>query len=295
MKKFILLTGIIAIFMSCKNNNQLSDAYGNFEANEIIIASEANGKIIEFYIKEGQILEENQLVGIIDSTQLYLKKKQIMSQFGLINAKQEGVEAQIEVQLKQKENFQVELKRVEKLLKDGAATSKQLDDLKGNLELIEKQIKATRTQFDVIKNEKSALYIQLEQIKDQLDKCIIITPLKGTVLEKYVEKNELVGLGRNLYKIANLDEMELRVYISGTQLPHVKIGQKAKVLIDEDKKTNKELEGIVSWISETAEFTPKIIQTKEERVKLVYAVKVRVKNDGSLKIGMPGEVLFCNQ
>ncbi len=291
MKNLIIIL-IVLISISCNNKNNLSDAYGNFETDEIIISSEANGKLLIFNLEEGQKLNKNDVIGLIDTTQFYLKKEQVIAQLGLLMAKYSGVQAQIEVQEKQKENLLKELNRIENLLQDGAATSKQMDELTNQIELTEKQINASRTQFLSINKEKQLLYVQLKQIQDQLDKCIIVNPVKGTVLEKYIETGELATIGKNMYKLADLDNMKLRVYISGEQLPFVKIGQVVKVLIDKDAKNNRELSGAISWISSSAEFTPKIIQTKKERVNLVYAVIVRVKNDGSLKIGMPGEVVF---
>jgi HlyD family secretion protein len=181
---------------------------------------------------------------------------------------------------------------LEKLLNDGAATQKQLDDINGALLLIDKQIESLQTQKQVIRNEAGAYDVQIEQVNEQIRKCYLRNPLAGTVLTKYAEANELVSPGKPVYKIADLTRLELKVYISGDQLTSVKLGQVVEVLVDNDKTTNRSLKGTISWISGQAEFTPKIVQTKEERVNLVYAMKVLVDNDGSLKIGMPGEVNF---
>jgi HlyD family secretion protein len=182
--------------------------------------------------------------------------------------------------------------RVEKLLNDGAATPKQLDDINGQIELVNRQIGSTNTQYATVRTELEVYNAQIAQINESIRKCSIYNPLEGIILEKYAEPNEITAFGKPLYKIADMAEMILRVYVSGEQLPKIRLSQEVEVLIDQDKKTNRKLSGIISWVSETAEFTPKIIQTKEERVNMVYAVKVRVKNDGSLKIGMPGEVNF---
>lgn len=292
--KLIYFFGFFML-VACNNSNMDSDAYGNFEANEIVISSEASGRLIKFNIEEGQSLGKGEMVGLVDSLQLFLKKKQLKAQLGLISSKVASVSAQIEVQEKQKENLLREKKRLEKLVKDGAATSRQLDDITGQYDLVLTQIKSTGTQFKIIQDERSALLAQMEQLDDQLNRCKIINPIKGVVLEKYVEPSELVTMGRNLYKIADISQMDLRVYVNGSQIPHLKIGQKVNVLIDESDKDNRSLDGVISWISSSAEFTPKIIQTKEERVKLVYAVIIKVKNDGSIKIGMPGEVIFTSK
>ena len=295
MRRIIIITFIAISLIGCKNRNHLSDAYGNFEAREIIISAEASGKLLSLKLEEGQLLKQNELVGIIDTTQLMLKRKQLIAQHQMIDAKFQNLNLNIDVQEEQKGTLLKEKSRIESLLKDGAATSKQMDDIISQLNILEKQIKSTKSQYSLINAEQSALKAQLEQVNDQINKCYIRNPKMGTVLEKYLEESELVTIGRNLYKLADLSTMDLRVYVSGNQIPHISIGQKVDVFYDEDKKNNAAIEGTISWISSTAEFTPKIIQTKEERVKLVYAVIVKVRNDGSLKIGMPGEVNFSKK
>jgi len=209
-----------------------------------------------------------------------------------VASKLANIKAQIEVQQEQKQNLLTEKNRIEKLYNDQAATKQKLDDINGKYDVLLKQIEATKTQINSIDKEMEVMDRQVDLIDEQIRKAKIINPVNGTVLEKYVEESEIAVMGKALYKIARLDEIDLRVYISGAQLPSVKIGQKVTVLVDKDAKTNQEFEGKVIWISDQAEFTPKIIQTKEERVNMVYAVKVRVKNDGTMKIGMPGEVIF---
>jgi HlyD family secretion protein len=291
MKKIYLLI-IPALLAACSGNENGSDAYGNFEAKEVIVSAEAQGKIIEFNVEEGQSINERQKLGFIDTVSLSIQREQLYAQKRAIASKIVNVKAQIEVQEKQKSLLLTEVNRMEQLFNDNAATKKQYDDVKGKYDVLEKQIAATKTQISSISREMDVMDTQAKLLNEQLSRSYIVNPVKGTVLEKYLEANEIAVPGKALYKIARLDEIELRVYISGSQIPDVKIGQKVKVLVDKDAESNQEYEGVVFWISDQAEFTPKIIQTKEERVNMVYAVKIRVKNDGKLKIGMPGEVVF---
>ena len=288
---------LVAIFLplavlaaSCSNNKDKPDAYGSFEATEITVSSLANGKIMMFSIEEGQLLDSNQLVGFIDTTDLHLKKLQTIGQKEVTGSRREDLMAQIAVQEQNRDNIMVEKKRVINLLKDGAATQKQLDDINSSLNLIEKQVASIKTQFAGIDNQMESTDQQIAQFRESIKNGRIVNPVKGTVLTKFAENNEVTTFGKPLYKIADLREMQLRVYVSGAQLPHIKTGDNVEVRFDKDEQTNSKTEGIVSWISQTAEFTPKTIQTKEERVNLVYAVKIRVRNDGTLKIGMPGEI-----
>ena len=279
--------------LSCNTNGEKADGYGNFEATETIISSETNGKLVFFDVKEGQILEKNALVGVLDTVQLSLQRDQLLASKNTVFSKSRNVLSQREVlkeQLKVAENDQ---KRIENLIKENAATTKQLDDINGQIDILKQQMRSVETQNAPIVNEVKSIEVQIQQIENQIEKCIIRNPLKGTVLVKYAEPNEVTAFGKPLYKIANLEDMELRVYISEPQLADIKVRNEVTVKIDtrEDMKAYK---GTVSWVSESAEFTPKIIQTKEERVNLVYAVKIRVKNDGSLKIGMPAEMWIEN-
>jgi len=287
----------ISVFLSlllfaCSGNDNGPDAYGNFEAREIIVSAESQGKLLQFNVEEGEKLKKNQQVGWIDTSTLHIQKEQLKAQKQAVASKLANIKAQIEVQQEQKQNLLTEKNRVEKLYNDQAATKQKLDDINGKYEVLLKQIKATKTQINAVHKEMEVMERQIDLVDEQIKKSKIINPLNGTVLEKYVEESEIAAIGKALYKIARLDEIDLRVYISGAQLPSVKIGQKVTVLVDKDAKTNQEFEGKVIWISDQAEFTPKIIQTKEERVNMVYAVKVRVQNDGTMKIGMPGEVKF---
>jgi len=276
--------------VSCSSNKDNPDAYGSFEATEVTVSSLANGKIMMFRIEEGQLLDSNQLVGFIDTTDLHLKKLQTICQNSVTGSRRADLEAQIAVQEQNRENILIEKKRVLSMLKDGAATQKQLDDINSSLNLIEKQIASIKTQFAGIDNQIGSTDQQIAQFRESIKNGRIVNPVKGTVLTKFAENNEVTTFGKPLYKIADLREMQLRVYVSGAQLPGIKLGDPVEVRFDKDEQTNSKTTGIVSWISQSAEFTPKTIQTKEERVNLVYAVKVRVKNDGTLKIGMPGEI-----
>lgn len=294
LKNLMVFIAILPVVSACLEKGEKSDAYGNFEAREIIVSSEVQGKILKLMFEEGQILPANKVVGLVDTIQPYLKKEQLVAQKYAVSTKLNNIHAQINVQNEQKKILVKEKNRFENLLKDGAATTKQLDDIAGKINLINSQIESIRTQKSTVLSELTAINKQIEQIEDQIKRCKIINPIFGTVLEKYIEPHEIVIPGRAIYKIADLREMILRVYISGNQLSRISIGQKVEVLIDKNERETRVLEGTVSWISQQAEFTPKIIQTKEERVNLVYAVKVHMKNDGSLKIGMPGEVNFKN-
>jgi len=293
MKYLLIIISLsIVLIAGCSNEKQKSDAYGNFEAVETVVSSESSGKLYELNVEEGQIIEANKIVGYIDTSQLYLKKLQLSQQKNTTRTKFKNVSAQISVLQEQKRVAIREKERIERLLKDNAATGKQLDDINGSIDVINKQISSIDIQNSTTNEELKGYDVQIKQVMDQLEKCDITNPVKGTVIMKFAEQGEIVNFGKPLYKIADISVMELRVYVSGTQLPEIKIGQKVKVLIDDGKSNFKTLEGEISWISSKAEFTPKIIQTKEERVNLVYAVKVRVNNDGSLKIGMPGEIMF---
>ncbi len=287
-----LITAVItlALLGSCNNDKDKPDAYGSFEATEITVSSLANGKIMQFNLEEGQLLDSNQVVGFVDSTDLHLKKLQLSEQKSATGSRRDDLTSQIAIQEQSRENMLVEKNRLVRLFKDGAATQKQLDDINSALNLVDKQIASIKTQFKGVDDQTGSAEQQIAQVRESIKNARIVNPVKGTVLTKFAENNEVTAFGKPLYKIADLREMQLRVYISGAQLPHVTIGDKVEVRIDKDEKTNSTMEGFVSWISQTAEFTPKTIQTKEERVNLVYAVKVRVPNDGSLKIGMPGEI-----
>lgn len=288
MKKTLALLILVSLF-SCNNNDEKADGYGNFEATEVTISAEANGKLISFTIEEGAVLEPNTQIGLVDTTQLYFNKQQLIASRNTIFSKSKNVLSQDQVLQEQLKTTLIEKKRVENMFAENAATRRQVDEVVGKVNVLKEQIKSIGTQNAPIKNEAKTIDIQIEKIEDQISKSKIINPIKGTVLAKYAEPNEITAFGKPLYKIADISEMTLRVYVSETQLPKIKIGQKVTVKIDYGAEM-KDYSGTISWIASSAEFTPKIIQTKEERVNLVYAVKVKVKNDGTIRIGMPAEM-----
>jgi HlyD family secretion protein len=283
---------ILLHFVSCNISDNGADAWGNFETRETIISAQAQGKLIYLDTERGQMLEPGAQVGLIDTIQYALNYKALLAKKESVNTRLKEIDANIAVLGTQKANLEREFNRAMNLLKDQAATQQQVEELEGKIQVMESQVLAARTSKNTINAEMQAMDAQIALAREQWDKCIVMNPVKGTVLEKYAESHELVMPGKALYKIADLSEMELKVFVSGSRLPHISLGQKVKVFIDEDEKSNRMMEGTVSWISSRAEFTPKTIQTKEERVNQVYAVKIIVPNDGSIKIGMPGEVMF---
>jgi len=291
----ILFSIIIAssILISC-NNNEKADGYGNFEATEITVSAENNGKLLHFKVEEGETIKKGDFIGYIDTIPLALKKQQLLISKEIIFSKSKGVLSQINVLNAELKTAKISKNRIENLLRENAATEQQLDAIDGKIDVLNQQIRSIEIQNSPIVNELKSLDIQLDQIQDQLNKSNIINPVSGTVLVKYTEPNEIVSFGKPLYKIADLTTMQLRVYVSETQLANIKIGQEVTVKID-NGETMKNYSGTISWIASEAEFTPKIIQTKEERVALVYAVKIDVVNDGSLKIGMPAEMWISEE
>lgn len=300
---------VILALVACQKTAPKADAYGNFEAEERLVSAEANGRVLSLDVEEGQDLKAGQPVGAIDSLQIVLRREQLLASIRAVVAKSPAIGAQLAVFEKQTASVRQQLstlerekRRVENLLKSDAATPKQLDDLNA-------QIEAAQRQMELIGEQKSAsnaslgvqksgllaevlpLQKQIAQLDDQLAKCKIINPMDGIVLVKYAEPGEVTAFGKPLYKIANLATMTLRAYVAGDQLTRIKVGQELKVLVDIADGQQQEFAGKVQWISSRAEFTPKVIQTKEERVNLVYGVKILVSNpEGQLKIGMPAEV-----
>ncbi|MBI4947749.1 MAG: HlyD family efflux transporter periplasmic adaptor subunit [Bacteroidetes bacterium] len=296
MKKTILFAALIASITSCNNNKNNFDAAGAFESVETIVSTEASGTIKEFKVEEGQTLQPGQFIGYVDSIQLYLKKKQLEAQIKAVLSGRPDSEKQIAVLEEQLKNAEREQKRFTNLLQANAGTQKQLDDINAQIEVIKKQIEAQKSTLGIssanISEQAQPLQRQIEQINDQISKCRIINPIHGTVLTKYAQDHEVVMPGKALYKIAETDTLILRAYITGSQLSEVKLGQTIKVRVDKGAKQYGEYSGIVYWVSDRSEFTPKTIPTKEERADLVYAIRVRVINDGFLKIGMYAEVQF---
>ncbi|MBS1508670.1 MAG: HlyD family efflux transporter periplasmic adaptor subunit [Bacteroidetes bacterium] len=298
MKNYsVIFCGLLAIAAtSCSTNSGDFDATGNFEADEVIVSAEASGKVMKLNIKEGQTLSANEVVGYVDTTQLYLRKKQYQYSINAVLAKQPNTAVQLSTITEQLATATREKKRVENLLKADAATQKQLDDYNAQIDLLKKQYDALQSSLTIttrsLQTETLPYKAQLDQIEDQLKKSIITNPMAGTVLTQYTLQDEVVNPGKALYKIADLSTIVLRVYISGTQLSEIKLGQEVKINVDKGAKEYKTYTGTIAWVSDKAEFTPKTIQTKDERANLVYAIKILVKNDGFLKLGMYGEVKF---
>lgn len=294
--KLFLFTMLSIILFGCGNSNGKFDASGTFESEEIIVSSEAVGKLVKFNVEEGAQLKRNQVVGVIDTLQLFLKKKQLEASVKAILSKQPDVAAQLAAIQEQINTAETERKRIENLVKSNAAATKQLDDVNSQIDLLNKQYSAAKSSLMITKqglqSETFPLQIQIEQINDQLNKSKIVNPVEGTVLTRYAKQNEVTTGGKALYKIADLSTMTLRAYVNGDQLGQIKLGQNVSVYVDKGEGEQKELSGEIYWVSSKAEFTPKTIQTKDERANLVYAIKVKVVNDGYLKIGMYGEVKF---
>lgn len=310
MQKIVQLTAAatFVFLMACNTKNNAYDASGTFEADEVIVSAENSGKIISFTIEEGQQLLKDSTVGLIDATNISLQKEQVEASIQALGEKTADVNPQVKllqdqlaVQQSQLKNLEHEKTRIENLLRQDAATGKQLDDINAQLDVARKNMNVTQQQINVQKNnnatqnrsilsEGKPLEKRVAQLNDQLKKSTIVNPVNGTVIAKYAAAGEVTAAGKALYKIADLSVMTLRAYITGSQLSQVKLGQTVKVLIDDGANKYKEYSGTITWISDKAEFTPKTIQTKDERANLVYAVKIKVKNDGFLKIGMYGEV-----
>lgn len=290
--RYLFIFAIMPFLIACNHNNVATDAYGNFQATEIIVSSETSGKIISFDYKEGDVVEKGAMVVLTDSVQHRLKLQELKARRKAVMARKVNVFAQVEVYDQQLSVLEKDQKRVENLLKEKAATPKQLDDINGQISIINKQINAVESNLTGINAEVAAIEASMAQVKDMLSRTIIKSPVKGTILMKYSQAGEITAPGKALFKLADLTQMELKAYISGNQLSEVKIGQQVNVLIDGKNGDLKEYPGKISWIASEAEFTPKNIQTREERLSQVYAIKVLVENDGVIKINMPGEVVF---
>jgi HlyD family secretion protein len=292
MKYKTLIIIAILFFAGCKNKSDQPDAYGNFEATEVIVSAETSGRILHFNPTEGTEIEKSVEIALIDTTLFHLQKgeinagmKSVTSRIGSINAQNDILDQQIS-------NLNVNIARIENMLKDDAATKKQYDDLTGQTAVLRKQIAANNTQKVSVAAELLVYKSKEATLNEQIFRCSVKSPLKGTVIEKYSEDGEMTAAGKPLVKIADLSMVKLKVYVSGAQVGSLKLGQQCKVRTDNGKKGYNTFVGTVIYISDKAEFTPKIIQTKEERVTFVYAVTISVKNDGTLKSGMPGEAIF---
>ncbi|MBB6461177.1 HlyD family secretion protein [Flammeovirga kamogawensis] len=296
-KGIALLTLGAASLFSCSNEDNKSDAYGNFEAIEVIVSAESNGQLVNFDVLEGQKVKEGDQVGLVDTVLLHLQKEEVLANIAALGSKVMSIHEQIAVYEAQHKKLMIDKDRLEKLFATEAATQQQLDQVNSSLAINEKQLEATRRK---IKDSNRATLSQygplskkVDVLSEHIDRCNIISPITGTVLQKYAERGEMTSIGRPLYKVANLSTIKVKAYATATQLNGVKIGQKVTVLTDGKDGTLNQTQGIVEWISDKAEFTPKTIQTKEERVSLIYAFKVKVQNkDGLYRIGMPAEINF---
>ena len=310
MKKLLVPSFYLFALAACNSNTPKSDATGTFEAEEVVVSSELAGKIVSFNVREGQLLQKDSGVGSIDALGISLQREQVEASIQSLNQKTMDVspqvkllEQQLAVQESRLNNLEYEKKRIENLVKADAATKKQLDDIVAQIDMAQKEMNVTAQQIAVQRNtiatqnrgilsEQGPLQKRVAQLDDQLERARIINPIEGTVLAKYAEAGEVTAAGKALYKVADLSSLNLRAYVTGTQLTGIKLNQPVRVLVDSGANAYRNYTGVITWISDKAEFTPKTIQTKEERANLVYAIKVNVKNDGYLKIGMYGEVVF---
>ena len=294
MKRIVYIAAVV-LAASCSTEAEF-DAQGTFEATEVVVSSEATGRILNFEVEEGMAVEANQMVGAIDSVQLHLQRKQLVAQQSALLGSRPDVKKQVAALREQIAKQNEELRRVENMLKDGAATKKQKDDIEAQIKILESQLDATLSTLDkntsTINNNSAALEAQIAALDDRISKCRIISPIGGTVLVKYAEAGELATVGKPLMKIADLDNIYLRAYFTSDQLAKVNLGDEVKVVADFGGEERYDYTGRVAWISSESEFTPKTIQTKDSRANLVYAVKIAVENDGRLKIGLAGEVVL---
>lgn len=313
MRSYFLFLFSLILLQACHSKKEEFDASGSFEADEVIVSSELNGQLLSFNVNEGDSLQQGQVVGSIDADNLALQKEQVEASIQSLSEKTTNVYPQVEllqdqlrVQQSQLNNLLHEKERIERLVRADAATGKQLDDITYQVDVTQKQIEVTRQQIAVQKSnvatqnrsilsEGKPLQKRAAQLQDQISKSKIINPINGVVITKYAESGEVTAPGKALYKIADLSYLTLRAYVTGAQLSQIKLNQPVAVLIDDGKKDYRKYRGVITWISDKAEFTPKTIQTKEERANLVYATKIKVKNDGYLKIGMYGEVHLNEQ
>jgi HlyD family secretion protein len=289
-KSLIIITTIL--LAGCTDKTDQPDAYGNFEATEVIVSAETGGRILKFDMNEGTEIEKGTIIALIDTTLFHLQKAEIEAGMKGVRTKLISISAQNDILFQQIENLNVNIARTEKMLKEDAATQKQYDDLTGQAAVLQKQVAANNTQRASVAAELSVLESKKATLNEQVNRSCVQSPIKGIVIEKYSEEGEMTAPGKPLVKIADLSVIRLKVYVSGAQLGSIKQGQQCTIRTDSGEKGYISFTGAISHISDKAEFTPKIIQTKEERVTLVYAVDIEVLNDGTLKSGMPGEAIF---
>ena len=296
MKKLITMASAALLLAACGNSEKEYDATGTFEATETTVSAEQNGTLLTFAINEGDEIEAESEVGLIDTTQTWLKLQQARATQEVYQSQKPDMEKQTSATRQQLAKAQAEQQRYKELVADGAAPSKMLDDATNQVQVLQRQLAAQlsslSTNTNALSKQMAATEVQIDQLRDQLRKCHIKAPLKGNVLEKYAERGEFVAVGKPLFKMADMEQVYIRAYVTSAQLQSIRTGQQVKVFADYGDGKRQEYDGTVSWISSRSEFTPKTILTDDERADLVYAVKVRVKNDGFIKIGMYGEVKF---
>lgn len=300
MKKiYALILCSLLQFIACSDKDPLKDATGVFEATEIIVAAEANGKLLRFDAQEGQQLGKDEILGQIDTVQLSLQKMQLRANQLSIEAGKPDVPSQVNATEREIEKLEFEKKRTQKLVEGDVATQKQLDDIESQLLVLQARLQAQKkslgSSIQAIDAQNDAIDVQVDQLNDQISRCQIKSPIEGSILVKYTEQGEFVNLGKPLFKVANMENMVLRAYVTAQQLKDLRINQKVKVLAEFGADETKDYEGEITWISDKSEFTPKTIQTQDERANLVYAVKVSVKNNGYLKIGMYGGLKWTSE
>lgn len=293
MKTYIFILAVFSIlFMSCGEEEHLIDASGVFEATEIIVSAEANGKILAFTIQEGDLLKKDQLVGLVDSTQLHFSKLQLAANKITVKSNRPDVRAQMEATEQEIARQEREQKRIEKLLAGDVATQKQMDDINAQILILKARLRSQKSSLsnsvNAVDAQSNTIDVQIAQIEDLIEKCNVKSPIDGTVLVKYAEQSEMAAMGKALFKIADVEHMFLHAYVTADQLAGIKVGQEVNVLAEFGETENRPYKGKITWISSKSEFTPKTIQTQDERANLVYAVKIAVVNDGYLKIGMYG-------
>ncbi len=294
MNKTLTIMCMAALLAACNSDKKEYDATGTFEATETTVSAEQSGTLLNFALEEGDDIEAGQEIGLIDTTQIWLKIRQTTATKAVYQSQKPDLQKQIAVTRQQLAKAKTEQQRYRELVNDGAAPAKMLDDATSQVQVLQRQLDAQvstlNTQLSTLNSQMSATDVQTSQLRDQLQKCHIKSPAAGTVLEKYVERGEFVAPGKPLFKMGEVKQMFLRAYVTSAQLQNIKTGQSVKVYADYGNGQKKEYDGTISWISRRSEFTPKTIVTDDERADLVYAVKIAVKNDGYIKIGMYGEV-----
>lgn len=294
MRRILSLTMLAALCLTaaaCDRQQDPADAYGNFEATEIRVSAEVGGRLLSLTAEEGHTLAAGEVVAQVDTASLLLERAQLEAERQATRSRTATVDAQQAVLTAQRQLAESELARFTRLAADQAATAQQIERAASEVEVLSRRVREIASQRPVIADQVAALDARLAQLDDRIGRATVVNPTAGTVLALYAEAEELIAAGQPIYDLADLSVLELRAYVSGAQLPELSLGQQVEVAIDRDADTERRLPGTISWISSQAEFTPSTLQTKEERVDLVYAVKIEVANpDGRLKIGMPGEV-----